>query len=44
MKSFETFFTLCSPEDDSDLTDGSLSEQDNLALFFVPFTKRTTKE
>lgn len=23
MKSFETFFTLCSPEDDSDFTDGS---------------------
>lgn len=23
MKSFETFFTLCSPEDDSDFTDDS---------------------
>ena len=29
---------------DEVITDGSLSEQDNLALFFVPFTKRTTKE
>lgn len=44
-KLFDTLSKLkIYPVWDEVITDGSLSEQDNLALFFVPFTKRTTKE